>query len=273
MAFIKCKSLPIPDGKTVTPINQLQTLCECAGVFGLDLSGINAYSNIISDPVLSQTIFSNHNAIDYLARCSSMYWEAASQDAYYALATNVRPIMGADNYIFDTLWAASSKWRYEIYRYDKDTNYMLNVKVPIMTSNTTPSGTLSASSVRSTTYAAWKAFDGDESTLYLANQQIAKNATASAWLKYDWGTTKRILACYYTDDDNTEIQWMKVAYSDDNSTYTDITSQEAVYNQQWQTTSAHRYWRMQTRQKNISSSSTLWCPRIHTCQFLGRENV
>lgn len=66
--------------------------------------------------------------------------------------------------------------------------------VPVMTSNTTPVGTAAASSVYSSSYPAWHAFDGDNEALTYSGWISGYNFPQ--WLSYDFGTAKTITHYY-----------------------------------------------------------------------------
>ena len=105
------------------------------------------------------------------------------------LALNIRPPR-----IVSTLPAAPSAdgttyvvgdtcvwtWNNKLYRLGPDD------VVPIMTSNTAPSGTASASSIYSASYDAWKAFNHTVGTSG-ADCWLTVNGTNTGWLKYDFG--------------------------------------------------------------------------------------
>jgi len=61
--------------------------------------------------------------------------------------------------------------------------------VPTMTSNTAPSGVASASSVYSASFAAWNAFDG---SLVLNNGWVTVSGTNTGWLQYQFTSSKNI---------------------------------------------------------------------------------
>jgi len=54
--------------------------------------------------------------------------------------------------------------------------------IPAMTSNTTPSGSVTASGVYTSGYEAWRAFDGTTSGIWLSTMY-----TSSVWIGYEWG--------------------------------------------------------------------------------------
>ena len=54
--------------------------------------------------------------------------------------------------------------------------------IPIMSSNTSPSGVVTRSGVYDASYEAWQAFDATTATLWLSNMY-----TSSVWIDYEWG--------------------------------------------------------------------------------------
>ena len=58
-------------------------------------------------------------------------------------------------------------------------------QVPVMTSNTTPSGVAASSSVFDASFNPYLAFDGN---LTLNNKWVAANATTTGWISYDFGS-------------------------------------------------------------------------------------
>lgn len=61
--------------------------------------------------------------------------------------------------------------------------------IPQMTSNTTPSGAASASSIHTDNFPAWKAFDGNDTTSWISNASSGDN-----WICYDFGSKKTLTA-------------------------------------------------------------------------------
>lgn len=76
----------------------------------------------------------------------------------------------ADAVTFNALLADSNACDYMV----RSTTWSASAKVPVMTSNTTPSGVASASSIYSSSFDAWKAFDGisnDNSNVWISGTQ------------------------------------------------------------------------------------------------------
>lgn len=72
--------------------------------------------------------------------------------------------------------------------------------IPVMTSNTAPLGTASASSIYSSSYQAWRAFDGDDESAVGWTHWISinnhDNFATPQWLSYDFGCGKTITGYY-----------------------------------------------------------------------------
>ncbi len=91
--------------------------------------------------------------------------------------------IGLNNYASNTL-LADSDWLNAICN-SAYFESVLNVKVPTMTSNTTPSGTCIGSSIYGSTFDYYKAFDGDDGTTAWASGDGNWN---NSTLGYDFGT-------------------------------------------------------------------------------------
>ena len=166
---------PIPTGSTVTPVNDIQTWLHCANVWDKTYTTI---SQVLSDTSLVTTLIASNNAADYMARSTS--W-ASSVTANSSAMTKI----GANDYCANKL-LADSTWSTAIC----NSTYfesVLTSKAPTMTSNTTPSGVVSATSYQSG-YDAYKAFDG------VISDASAWIATSSANQRLSYQFTKQILA-------------------------------------------------------------------------------
>lgn len=93
--------------------------------------------------------------------------------------------------------------------------------IPAMTSNTTPSGIASASSINSAAYDAWKAFDKADTT----NGWMSSTGIISGWLAYEFSETKLIteytLKCNTATPQRMPKNWT-LEGSNDNFTTFDI---------------------------------------------------
>lgn len=95
--------------------------------------------------------------------------------------------------------------------------------IPKMTSNTTPSGEASASSIYSNVYDAWKAFDGAEIEGWAPAKGAEKNST---YLQYKFDSPNRIKGIYtfYSGGGSyhSEVATFKIQGSDNGTTWNDI---------------------------------------------------
>ncbi len=121
----------IPDGKTVTPTDDIQIWLKCASISNKPYTTL---AEVLNDEAVLCTLMATDNAVDYLVR--------------------------------STTWTES------------------NALVPIMTSNTTPSGIVSASSYYNNLdeYNAYRAFDQQDSTRWAS----ASTDITDAWIQYQF---------------------------------------------------------------------------------------
>ena len=160
MAYVKClrgiNGSEIPEGSTATPTDVVETLLNCAGIFDKEYTTI---AQLLADTTSLNTVITSNNAIDYLVR-STTFATAVTADQ------TAMSYIGLNNYASNTL-LGDATWCSAIC----NSTYfesVLNVKVPVMTSNTTPSGECFASSYRTTgvTRPPYYAFNGDDTTLW-----------------------------------------------------------------------------------------------------------
>ena len=167
----------IPDGRTVTPVNDVQTLLHCAGIFD---KGYTVLSQLIADTASLYSVITNNNAIDYMVRSTSFASGICGNNT-------AMTYIGSDNYASDTLlddatWCAAicNSTYFES---------VLNVKVPIMTSNTAPSGIASAESTLiegGQDYSPYRAFNENTSNFWISNN------TRNSWVAYEFTNDVKI---------------------------------------------------------------------------------
>lgn len=213
MAYVKCLmnviSSTIPDGKTVTPTDDVSILLACAG----RTETYTTISALLADATALAGVINSNNAIDYLVRSTTF---ASDVCANQGAMTDI----GASNYASNTL-LANNTWLTAICG-SMYFESVLNVKVPVMTSDTTPSGICSASSVNvSGTTPAWKAFDGDDSTIWGSGIDQITNQ----WLTYQFASAQSICMAVLTNVTRATNIYLpancKIQYT---SSYTDVKS-------------------------------------------------
>ena len=155
--------------------------------------------------------------------------------------------------------------------------------VPIMTSDTEPSGTVTSSGDYSATYVKWKAFDGNDTTYW------ESDAGVPGWIKYDFGAG-RILSGYsifgIDVPTNSPTAWT-LAGSNNDSDWTTLDSQSgqntrSVQTYHFKNIVSYRYYRLTVSAINGGTyimlgrlslfGSFLSQPREY-CAFLDTANI
>jgi hypothetical protein len=137
-----------PVGDTYATTDSVPVLIACAGIGDSEITTI---AGALADVETLTAILESENAVDYLVRSTTF---ASDVTADSVAMTGI----GAINYDADTL-LADSTWLAAIC----NSTYfesVLNVKVPTMTSDTTPSGQVIYTSTSGSDY-PWRAFDGN----------------------------------------------------------------------------------------------------------------
>ncbi len=181
-------------------------------------------------------------------------------------------LIGLNNYASNTL-LADEDWSNGIC----NSTYfesVLNVKVPVMTSNTTPEGECSESSIYSndnSVFGAWRAFDGNDiGTSPLAHTQQLGNG----WIEYKFTDPVVIKKVYYKGQDSNWSSRNPLGYlqgSNDGTTYDNIKaidyrSMQIVNDVIFNFNSYNRY-------RLYNSSSSAEYLTAATIQFYGRKDI
>lgn len=243
----------IPNGSTVTPVNDIQIWLHCADIWDKNYTTI---AQVLADASTLQALIASNNAADYMARSTSWASNVTAN-------ANAMTYIGANNYCANKL-LANSTWCNAIC----NSTYfesVLNVKVPTMTSNTTPYGTASASTDRGG-YEAYKALDGNDSTFWWSTQYPSN----SPYIEYDFANSVCVRAIGIRDNsgastvtikgDNGNNTWAIVADNVPCNNSTNIEIQNFINNT--------HYLKYRVYPKTIASSSNNWA--IYTLQFYGR---
>ena len=205
MAYLKClrnvSTTSIPDGSTVTPTDDIQTLLNCANIWDKSYTTL---TELLADTTSLNTVITSNNAIDYLVRSTTWATDMCAD-------STAMSYIGLNNYASNTL-LGDATWKSAICQ----STYMesvLNVKVPTMTGYTTPSGEASASGTYSTDY-AWKAFDGVNSP---NNRWSCDNSSGAKWLQYQFANGIKAYMIEYSVDSHSAYS-SDVTFSGDNNT-------------------------------------------------------
>ena len=257
---ISVASAIAPDGKTVTPTDDIQTWLNCANIWDKTYTTIN---EVLADSTTLLALISSNNAADYMKRSTT--WASSVTANSTAMS-----YIGANDYCADTL-LADSTWRTEIC----NSTYfesVLNVKVPTMTSATTPSGEVSESGSQDSSTLGWKAFDNDNSTRWTIPE-----TTSTEWVMYHFTTPVKINKCYCLFNIGGSIvkarcEWIKVEGSNNGTDFTSLVTYDTQelsdaandITLQFADTTKYSYIRLSVKKKITNSFG------ITTLQFYGR---
>ena len=259
----------VPEGSTVLPTDDIQTWLACAGIRDKSYTTLN---EVLADSTTLLALISDNNASDYLVRSTT--W-ASGITADSTAMTDI----GANNYCANTL-LADSTWRNAIC----DSTYfesVLNVKVPTMTSNTTPSGVASAFNVI-TNFPAYYAFDKIVDSG--SGVHCWAGTGTSGWLAYQFPTPVRIAKLVLTQrtesgaGQNQNVKTATVQYSDTGNSNDWHDDSEGVQNYAQAVpntkyvgeTGTHKYWRINVLTIYNNSANAV---AILELQFYGRVDV
>ena len=200
----------VPDGKTVTPINDVTIWQQCAGIANTTYTTL---ADILADSSILSTLITDNNAVDYMVRSTSFATSVCANQ-------NAMQYIGATNYCPNTL-LADSDWCAAIC----NSTYfesVLNAKIPTMTSDTTPSGECIKSGVLNANTQAYKAFDNNSGTYW-----CGVSDTVSQFVGYDFGRIVGFYKVYVYITSHygagiTQLKAGKVQLSEDGQTWNTI---------------------------------------------------
>ena len=204
----------IPDGRTITPVNDVQTLLHCAGIFD---KAYTVLSQLIADTASLYAVITDNNAIDYLVRSTTFASGIAGN-------STAMTYVGSDNYASDTL-IADVTWGTAIAN-SVSFESVLNAKVPVMTSNVLPEGEVIVSS----TYPGSISFGAFNGNASLAGQWASNsNDNVGAFIAYHFTTSVQLGKVYLynstANSDQNTIGKFKMQGSNDGLTWNDITGE------------------------------------------------
>ena len=247
----------IPDGRTITPTDDVQILLHCAGIFD---KAYTVLSQLLGDDASLYAVITDNNAIDYLVR-STTFISGVTGNA------NAMTYIGSDNYASNTL-LDDSTWRNSIIN-STYASSVLNASIPVMTSNNTPSGEATASTVGSGT-AAYKAFDNNASTAWYAT-----SGGTTDYVQYDFGEEVRITGSYIKGQAGSALNLtFKLQGSSDGNSWYDLSPVYTVTGNSYEKTvtgyyGAYRY----VRAQELSNATPAMSFTVNKVQITGRKNI
>ena len=205
-------NLGIPSGETATPTDDIQTWLKCASIYD---KSYTLLADVLDDYYTCERLFSDSNACDYMARSSS--WAAI----VCTDASVMEQIVKYD-YCKWTL-TGNATWREALLNSDVWIGSIFEPLVPIMTSNTTPSGEASAASVNTGTgypnnFMPYHAFNRVNSPMWASGS----NAGVNCWLRYVFASPVTVYAATVLNGDR-RTKTIQMYTSNDGSNWTDQT--------------------------------------------------
>ena len=165
----------------------VQFLLKSAGIFDKNYTTI---SQVLSDTTSLATVINSTKGIDYLVRTTT--W-ASTVTANQTAMTDI----GLNNYAANTL-LEDITWKAAIWNSSYRTK-VLNVTIPTMTSNTTPSGVASSYQSDNDHKAFW-AFDNSNATTYWGV------LSGASWVQYQFPEDVTIYGYYISGTDNISVK-------------------------------------------------------------------
>ena len=164
-----------PDGATVTPTDDVQTWLHCADIWDKSYTTV---SEVIADTTSLNVLIANENANNYLVRSTSFATDLCSNET-------AMTYIGLNDYCANKL-LADSTWCTAICN-AKDSSgkdlfeKVLNVKVPAMISNTSPSGEVTCGSEWSSDYSGLNVFNASQDDNWMCKDNVISD---DAWVGY-----------------------------------------------------------------------------------------
>lgn len=261
--------LMTPEGSTVLPTDDVQIWLACASITDKAYTTI---SQVLSDTSTLSALIASNNAVDYMVR-STTWTSSVCADS------TAMSYIGLNNYCANTL-LDDEDWCTAIIN-SAYVDSVCNVKVPTMTSDTTPSGKVVASSSNTSAGRyAWKAFDKIDNT---SNQWQSATGQSSAWIYYEFAHKSKIKAVEITpsaSSNGSRIKDFDIMSSDDEFSTSNTLYSDSIANQ-YESVTKHVYiipntTEYQAYKVNIKNTwetgGGLSCG-AHEINFIGREDV
>ncbi len=255
----------VPDGSTVLPTDDIQIWLNCADIY--DKTTYTTLSDVLSDSTTLSTLINDNNAVDYMVRSTT--WASG-----ICADSTAMSYIGLNNYASNTL-LADSDWLNAIC----NSTYfesVLNVKVPTMTSATTPSGVVSASSYLDSRYAPYMAFSGSTTAGWMGSDAEGRFDTG-AYIQYQFPNTVEVRkgTIQLIGSDSNGLTMELLASNDGfvNDTHTLVSNiafasaSSRSVNFTVNNTGAYSYYRLRSTSVNSASGDGM------IVQFYGRQDV
>ena len=267
--WYKIFGVQIPDGSTVLPTDDIQIWLHCANIWD---KAYTTLAEVLADSTTLSALISDNNATDYLVRSTT--WASGM-----CADSTAMTYIGLNNYCANKL-LADATWCNAIC----NSTYfesVLNVKVPTMTSDTTPEGLCAYSNAYSDSYwnVAYKVFDGDTSS----NGWLPPPSTTNEYIYYRFKDIERLVMmqiAFTFGTNSVSPVLFDVIGSNDGTTWVDIASESITGSgsifevRKYYPTAIASYKYLGVRNTNIwfYTSGTRYTG-LFALQFYGRKDV
>lgn len=175
------------DGATVEPTDDITTWLKCANI---EDPSITTLADVLANRSLFETLIANSNACNYMARSTT--W--SGNGAGIVTSQDAMSLIGKYDYCSNAL-LSNATWAEAIGK-SEYFEEILNVSVPKMTSNTAPSGEVSASSTASEVY-----------PYYAFNQVYTGTGTGFGWIPQNINVPNW---CEYKFPNPVSVKYLKI---------------------------------------------------------------
>lgn len=254
----------VPDGKTVTPTDDIQIWLNCADIWDKTYTTL---SEVLADSTTLSALMADNNAVDYLVRSTT--WASGITADSSAMS-----YIGLNNYASNTL-LDDSTWNTAI----QNSTYFEsvdNVKVPVMTSNTTPSGQVFYSG-QHTSQLGYMAFNGSNANGWVAPKGATNNydgydfqknvSLKKSYIRFIYGNGAPAGITFYIQGSSDGTNYDNLASFTTQSGVTEYTQIVSVSNN-------YRYFRLFTPSVIAQSGTgSTWYYNTVIIQFYCREDI
>ena len=206
----------IPNGATVAPTDDVQTWLHCANVWNKSYTTI---AEVVADTTTLNTLISDNNASDYLARSTTWTSDVCSNES-------AMTYIGLNDYCANKL-LSNNTWYTAICNSTYSEKIIKALILP-MTSNTGSDGSVANASSIFPTYEPYLAFDNDNSTMWLSD-----NGANDAYITYEFNKDVNIysidLINNFSDKFNGSIYSLYISADDDDNVILTLENNSKVF--------------------------------------------
>ena len=248
---------------TVKPTDNIATWLKCANI---EDPSITTLADVLANRSLFETLIANSNACNYMARSTT--WSISN--AGIVNSQDAMSLIGKYDYCSNAL-LSNATWADAICN-SEYFEEVLNVKVPTMTSNTTPSGEVIKSSENSNN-PAWNVFNGYDGAWHTSNKA---STFSNIYVGYKFVNPINVRRYVIKSGDKAQTVKYKIQGSNDATTWIDLTAENTVVNdysvdETIDNNSYYLYYRMLITSQKFTVNK--FGGIVNELQFYGRSSV